>query len=221
MPSIRLYEPTDFLNLLPEIRLTATDIEKQAAAITYKADPYKYEQAEIKYPIETVPVFYRFVTREQRIPTQDEFLKEARREMQMNGFDLDGQDPNYKQGLIARLTSRTYPSLIRDLHFCKLLDVTLSQYFDILYNPALDLLGIDILMIPKYPDAPYYGVCLFLNTKDGWRGLNRKRHYRKQYYNVKYIELPKTKPANVGCNNIWLYDNGDATRLLELIKSPL
>lgn len=218
MDNICLYEPLTFPNLLSDIMLTSADIAEQVKSVGYKTDSFICDLAEAAFPIETVQVFYRFVTREQRIPTQEEFMKEARLEMMLNGFDFDGQESSYRHGLAARLTSRTYPSLIRDVHFCKILEEKLSEEYYVIYNPALDLMGIDILLKPKTKVPSYkFGICLYLNTDRGRSGLKRKKNYRRTFHKLKYVDMPKDLPKNSN-DGIWLYEESDAKALLERIR---
>lgn len=216
MDNICLYEPLTFPNLLSDIMLTSADIAEQVKSVDYKTDPFICDLAEAAFPIETVQVFYRFVTREQRIPTQEEFMKEARLEMMLNGFDFDGQESSFRRGLAARLTSRTYPSLIRDVHFSKILEEKLSKEYQVIYNPALDIMGIDILLRPK--NSTYkFGICLYLNTERGRSGLKRKKNYRRTFHKLKYVDMPKECPKNSN-DGIWLYEESDAKALLEKIR---
>jgi hypothetical protein len=140
----------------------------------------------MKFPI-FLGSFYRYILRQQSVPSQKQFWD-------MYLFDntewFNGQslEDEIMIALKARLF-RTYPSLIRDLHFSlKLRECKL--FGSVIYNAKLDVFeGVDVLITNK---SSFYAVNLYTDTKNAFRGRKAKERRHSKFDNVFYIELPVT-----------------------------
>lgn len=215
---MQLFEPHSYPNVLKYINTTAEELYQQIATLPYRNDQFRNEEAEGKLPIESVPPFYRFILNNQRVPTQEEYFKEFFHDLIVSGCDIDSYSDDYIHGLKARISSRTYPSLLRDVYFSKLLYEKLPTLgMEVIYNPILDIQGIDILICDE-KNKRKYAVCLFLDTEQAKYQLRRKRKSRPNYYGLSYVEFPIKTRYQV--NGIWLYDNKEVANLLVLLQHP-
>jgi len=113
--------------------------------------------------------FYYYIYHYKKIPTQREFMKfytnsnQKWVEKNINTIEL-------KKALIGRL-SRTYPSLLRDIHFYHVLKES-GKFENVLYNLKYDLQGkVDIYI--KH-EGISYGLQLRTKTK------NSDKYYKKK-----------------------------------------
>ncbi len=211
------YNRIDVPNLLHYINETAEAIESSVKDLPYDKDKRRNDIAEKKLPIAFVPSFYRFVLREKRVPTQEEFFSEFYTDCLLAGFDYDRKPTNYKIGLKNRICSRTYPSVIRDIHFCKVLaEVLPDKGYDVLYNTEIDIKGIDVL-IRERATGELIGVCLFLNTKESNEQIEGHKAYKRRHFkDVNFLEFPiQCDSTSTG---IWLYDKNAVKTLLKRLQ---
>lgn len=210
-------ERIDVPNLLHYIGETAQSIEASAKGLPYDKDKRRNYHAEGKLPIVFIPSFYRFVLREKRIPTQEEFFTEFYTDCLLAGFDYDRKPTDYRTGLKNRICSRTYPSVIRDIHFCKVLaEVLPEKGYDVLYNTEIDVKGIDVL-IRERKTGELIGVCLFIDTRKSNEQIEGHKAYKRRHFkDVNFMEFP------IQCDNnsegIWLYDKDAAKTLLKRLQ---
>lgn len=210
-------ERIDVPNLLYYISDSAQTIESGAKNLPYVKEQGRFLSSEGKLPIAFVPSFYRFVLLEKRLPTQEEFYEEFRIDLLLSGFDFDRQPEKYRDGLKKRLCSRAYPSIVRDIHFCKLLAEFLPEKgYDVLYNTAIDIKGIDVL-IRERATGELTGVCLFVDTKKSNEQIEgHKSSKRRHFKEVHFLEYPiKCDSTSTG---IWLYDKSAVNKLYERLK---
>ena len=117
-------------------------------------------------------------------------------------------------GLKARLY-RTYPSLIRDLHFSKLLSERANNY-KIIYNTNLDIKeGIDLLVIVNKINI---AVNLYTKTRRAFVGRNKKENRHTIYDNITYIELPVEFNGSIKIGDFFLYGEREIFELETEIK---
>jgi hypothetical protein len=121
------------------------------------------------------------------------------------------------EGLQARVY-RTYPSLIRDLHFCLFMKekALLRSNAIVIYNIDLDIEeGIDILL--EFKDK-LYGINLYTNTSRAIhaRTLKSKRH--NPFQNVNYVELPVPFKGSKEVGQFFLYGERELNGLRNLIR---
>ena len=210
-------ERIDVPNLLYYISDTAQKIESYAKNLPYVKEKGRYLSSEGKLPIAFVPSFYRFVLLEKRLPTQEEFYEWFQTDLLLSGFDFDRQPEKYRDGLKKRLCSRTYPSIVRDIHFCKLLAEFLHEKgYDVLYNTAIDIKGIDVL-IRGNATKKLTGVCLFVDTKNSNEQIKGHKSYKRPHFKeVHFLEFPIKCDSN--STGIWLYDKSAVNELYERLK---
>lgn len=210
-------ERIDVPNLLYYISDTAQMIESAAKNLSYVKEQGRFPRSEGKLPIAFVPSFYRFVLLEKRLPTQEEFYEEFRTDLLLSGFDFDRQPENYRDGLKKRLCSRTYPSIVRDIHFCKLLLEFLPEKgYDVLYNTAIDIKGIDVL-IRERATGELTGVCLFVDTKNSNDQIEGHKSYKRRYFKeVHFLEFPIKCDSN--SPGLWLYEKSAFNELYERLR---
>ena len=103
--------------------------------------------------------------------------------------------------LKARLT-RSYPSLVRDMHFACSLKKK-RQDLEVFYNPELDVKNdIDTLVIHN---GMLKAFVLYVDTFRGNGFRKRKANRHNRFNNVTYYEIPMTL-GNVAYNKVGLYD---------------
>lgn len=210
-------ERIDVPNLLFYINDTAQMIETRAKVLPYIKEQGRFFRSEGKLPIAFVPSFYRFVLLEKRLPSQEEFYNEFYTDLLLSGFDFDRQPENYRDGLKKRLCSRTYPSIVRDIHFCKLLAEFLPEKgYDVLYNTAIDIKGIDVL-IRERETGELTGVCLFVDTKNSNDQIEGHKSYKRRHFKeVHFLEFPIKCDSD--SQGLWLYDKSAVALLYERLK---
>ena len=211
-------ERLDVPNLLHHIKVSSQMIESCVRELQYDKDKRKCKLAEGKLKIAFIPSFYRFLLREKRIPNQEEFFNEYYIDCLLAGFDFDRKPERYKIGLKNRICSRTYPSIIRDIHFCKVLSEILPEKgYDVLYNSEIDIKGIDVL-IRERRTGKLIGVCLFIKTKNSIDQIEGHKACKRNYFKkVNFIELPI--PCDSTSEGIWLYDKDSVEELLKILDN--
>jgi hypothetical protein len=158
--------------------------------------------------------FYKFIYQIKKIPTQKEFCDYYLSENK-EFFDTNNFTAEITEGLKARLY-RTYPSLIRDLHF----SAYVKENFDtaeIIYNRKLDVEeGIDLLIIY---DGKYWGINLYTDTKRAHDGREKKENRHTKFDNVIYVELPVEFKGSVKCGQFFLYGEKEYKQILKTINN--
>lgn len=207
----------EFENLLEKINLTSTQIEE--IIFNYKLDFLNYRNYEvenkIKFPM-FLECFYDNLLKNKTILNQDEFAMHYAR-LNLEWFKNQNFSNDILSGLKARIF-RTYPSLIRDLHFCLSLKEK-NQYENVLYNIKLDVShGIDVL-IKK--ENKLFGVNLYTDTKNAcdFRINKYKRH--SVLPNIFYIELPVNFHGSKKCGDFFLYGEREMNLLSKIIDKRL
>jgi hypothetical protein len=200
-------------NELGKYALTHFDIETQINRYSLEFIQVRNNQVEwqMKFPM-FVPAFYKWIALHGTIPTQDEFwifYQQYHREW----FSSNPLNDVLLEGLKAR-AYRTYPSLVRDIHFAKFVQTELP-YVEVIYDQRLDIEeGIDLLLIDK---QKYHAINLYTDTARAYAGRQKKTFRHKDYVNVNYIELPVAFKGSQQSGQFFLY--GD--RELQLIKSAI
>ncbi len=204
------FNTEDYENLLPQIKLTTSDIESQIKGFKLEFFRDKVNQRE-DFPF-FVPPFYKFVLDKNRIPDQNEYW-EFYQEENPDYFN----DPEHKDlipGIKARIF-RNMPSFVRDLHFGKYLS---EHELSVIYNQDLDMKEGTDLMI-TYKDK-HYGLSLYTDTPDGRKNRDRKirtRKYNGELENVTYVELPVPFKTSFICGDFFLYGEVEHNKVIEII----
>src|SRR6218665_3423978 len=136
-------------NLLDSITFNSEDIEKTILNYKLVFDQYKNEDVEwrMKLPM-FVDSFYAEVIKNQKVPSQNELFETYINQTSIQ--EILNKSPEKRadltRGIKARLY-RSYPSLVRDLHFSLFLKENARESTQIIYNIELDVtIGIDILV---------------------------------------------------------------------------
>lgn len=203
----------DYPNLLDEISISLNELKTQIKPYHLIFDGYKHKEVEWGM---TLPLFldsfYDLVISKQKVPTQHE-LWEIYRHHELVKIHLKSND--LERGIKARL-NRTYPSLVRDLHFAIYLR-EMAQSSKVIYNKKLDVeVGIDILLVFK---GRYYGINLFISTRRSKLGREKKKFRHKKVANVINIELPIELNENNRWGDFYLYGDQQLSLLREEFRN--
>lgn len=204
----------NYTNLLDYITLTSKDIidtiEKYPLKFINIRD--HYIEWKLNVPI-FVNSFYLFVVTYQRIPTQDEFYR-CYKFINKKFFDEVNLTDEKELALRAR-TYRAYPSLVRDLHFNKLVSEQFVDY-NIIYNSTLDIdEGIDLLM---YNNDNIYAINLYTKTNRAIKTRSTKINKHNNYENVNYIEFPVDFKGCFAVGDFFLYGIKEIEKLKNIIN---
>jgi hypothetical protein len=205
-------------NLLDYIETTHTEIEEMLSDETYISNSDKDEDTEnkIRFPMFNIS-FYSFIEEFKKIPTQKQFVDYYLLINKDNyNIKIYNEDERKLHFLKCRLY-RTYPSLVRDIHFSLFIKEHTNETKNnfVFYDKQMDLEnGIDVGMVIK---GKIYGVALFVGSERSYEFRKEKEKNRvKLFDNVNYIELPKI--INHTNKKIQLYDKEDLKMLIDKIN---
>lgn len=191
----------NYKNFLDYNLLTSEQLLSMIEVIPLEFLNIRNQQVEwnMQFPMFIKP-FYDFVYRHKEIPTQEGYFDFY---IQKNSDFFD--NANLNDVLIAGLRARvyrTYPSLVRDLHFNVFLKEKLLQS-TIFYNTQLDIENdIDTLIIK---DGLFHSLSMFTDTVAGREAREKKRYRSKKFSNVTYLELPVDFKGSFECGKFFLY----------------
>jgi len=176
------------ISVIRDANISIIDLEEQISQILYApATGEKSTDAENAKVPPFIQVFYFLFFSYLKIPTENDFWKTYL--TWVGGEDENGEveieGAKYKsEGLKNRL-NRTYPSLIRDLHFLFLLDA--SQKFEqVDYSMDRDYYnGLDLKVTHNKKEAY---ISLFIDTSRS-RYFKQKKTKRHDYSTVHEIEF--------------------------------
>jgi len=238
----KIFNPTNFENLLDKLtNLTSTTIFDTIYKYDLPVWDIRLEEIENdkKLPI-FITSFYDFILKFKYIPTSDEFFIYYK-EYNKDFFMRHHYSVYLMIGLQARCY-RLYPSLVRELHFIKVVSECLNKdKYTIIYNLKLDIYeGIDMMIINKGIDGSYtsnqvktdladikhnndkyFGINLFVDTYYSKEGRKSKKNRHEAYDNVTYVDLPITisgRYDNIKCDNFVLYGYNSYHELLNKIS---
>lgn len=188
-------------NLLDSIAfdyLYAENIIKDYTLIFPQTRNQKVEWG-IRFPV-FLYAFYDFLQKHQYIPKQEEFYHCYLHD-NASFFSSSQIDSEIMSGLRARIF-RTYPSLVRDIHFALFIKNTLPLE-TVIYNQSLDVEdGIDLIII--HNEIPY-AINLYTNTRRAYLGREKKKYRHSTYSNIKYVELPVDFKGSKQIGRFFLY----------------
>lgn len=203
----------EFPNLLDRVNLSSKDIEEQVASLEYKIYPHRDREAEKDCPLFVDP-FYDIIEHVGNIPSQEAFWTVYILAQKGSGFNFLGKREAYRKGLHARITSRTYPSLIREFHFAVMLKETLDpKEYVVFYNTVLDYHnGIDVLVY-NIKKKRYSSICLYISGRYSEMQLVRKKNKRDS--SIDHIEVLKN--IDRAQEGIQLYTREDLMKIVRLL----
>jgi hypothetical protein len=206
---MRFLDVRKYSNHLDLFKLSYNDIEDQITEFKLSFISIRNKKAEwgVKFPT-FLDSFYKFVYNNGELPTQEGFynyyLNNNKEWFAKNHFENE-----ILLGLKARIY-RTYPSLIRDLHFSKLIVKELEGY-EVIYNTNLDVKeGIDLLVMRN---NIYFAVNLYTKTARALIGREKKETRHIKYDNIKYIELPVEFKDSLEIGDFFLYGRREVDQL--------
>lgn len=211
------FRPEDYPNQLGLLHLTSTDIERQIVSYTLSFPSTRIREVEkgIKFP-QFVKAFYNFIYKNEKVPTQQEFF-DFYLAVNHDHFAAANYSNEIINGLRARVF-RTYPSLVRDFHFNKVLTEKALGY-EIVYNSALDIEhDIDTLLVR---DGKYWAACLYTQTTRANIARNWKMYRHERFSNVQYIEFPVTLDDKSKLGDFFLYGDRELDRLIASITKEM
>jgi hypothetical protein len=168
---------------------------------------------QLKFPM-FVDTFNRLVSENDRVPSQEEFVEKY---FQFNDKIISDviSDPKLKLALEARIR-RTYPSLVRDLHFEAFLrEKGLVASYDQQYDVER---GIDHLVQYK---GHTFNVHCFVSTAAGEYGRrlkNGRHHFQGSHINIR-MDLTTEGSKKVG--DFYLYSDKQYDYLIEQMENEL
>lgn len=208
------YETEKYPNILPKISLTSDEIKEVISK--YKLTFLQERNAEVEWKMKLpmfVDAFYEYIISFNKIPNQEEFYNYY---LFYNKVFFDNlRQTNLQTGIKAR-AYRTYPSLVRDIHFNKFIEEKLGSKCQIIYNTQLDIEeGIDLMIITSKNN---YGICFFTKTRRAYIGRNAKKNRHTLFDNVKYIEMPINFQGSVNAGNFFLYGEEEYKELYNILS---
>lgn len=204
----------NMINLFDEITLTSTAIEKQICNFSMKFEQVRNEKIEwqIKLPMFVI-AFYNYIITKNSIPSQDDYLQfyVSENKEYLTNLNLTMEE---KIGVRARVY-RTYPSLIRDLHFGLYLKER-NCFSSVFYNVILDIeYGIDLLI--QKPNGVFIGLNLFTKTKAAEHARAVKEFRAKKAFDYTCYEIPIDFRGSKVCGNYFLYSEREIGTIVDKI----
>ena len=210
---MKILDVDSYPNLLDHLKLTSIEICSIIEGFTLSFPQTRNEKAEwrIAFPMFLTP-FYKYVYNNNRVLKQDDFYNYYLSENKIF-FDTNKFSAEILEGLKARIY-RTYPSLVRDLHFSLLVQEKIEDA-KVVYNRKLDIEeGIDLLI--KLNDI-LYAINLYTDTARAHIGREKKVSRHTPFDNVKYVELPVNFKGSLKCGNFFLYGETELNQIKKII----
>lgn len=217
MPNTVYFRPADFPNQLGLLPLSSADIINQVRGFRLEFIQIRDEKVErgIHFP-PFIKAFYNCIYRLKRMPNQEEYYNFY---LGINRqFFLDNNfEDKILLGLKARVY-RTYPSLVRDFHFNKLLSERVDDC-EIVYNSNLDIEhDIDTLLIK---DGNFWAACLFTETRRANIAREWKESRHERFANVRYIEIPVNFDDDSKIGDFFLYGDREIHQLINCVNNNM
>lgn len=195
--------------------MNSKEIEEQIKGFTLKFIQIRHPTVEwqMKFPM-FIDTFNQLIQQKKRIPSQDEFVETY---FQFNSKELSSviSDIKIKQALEARLR-RTYPSLVRDVHFESLMK---ERGLSVLHERDTDVCeGVDHVVM--YKETTFRIHC-YVNTKIGREGrkIKNKRHDFHGIHLDVEMDLGGASAKRVG--DFYLYSDDHIDYLIGMMDSEL
>jgi hypothetical protein len=190
----------NFDSIFNHVDVNSKKIEEQIINFKLVFSSVRNQIVEWKMRLPTfLDSFYRFLYKNSRIPTQEEFWFSYQQDNKKY-FSSNNFDDETMLGIKARLY-RTYPSFVRDIHFICYVREKIEG--NVIYNRKLDVNhGIDMLIEHK---NKLFGVNLYTATKISVGVRNNKQNRHEKHENVEYIELPIEFKGSHPCGDFFLY----------------
>lgn len=210
---MKIFDISLYPNFLDHSELTSTDVCNSIKNYSLEFLQIRNNEAEweIGFPIFLTP-FYKYVYQNKRVIEQRQFYEYYMSENK-DFFDKNKFSDDILNGLKARIY-RTYPSLVRDLHFSAFLKENFKDA-TVIYNRKLDVEeGIDLLIVH---DNNYWGINLYTNTRRAHIGRAKKETRHSKFENVTYVELPVDFKGSQQCGSFFLYGEKEYQEILNTL----
>jgi hypothetical protein len=195
--------------------LSAHEIEEQVKNFHLRFLPLRDERIEwgMKLPM-FVDTFNFLIAKNSKVPSQDEFV-DAYFQDNASGLTNVLSNQTLREGLEARLR-RTYPSLVRDIHFESLLR---ENGLDVTHDPHSDVFG-GVDHVINYQGHVFHIHC-YVDTRAGRYG-RRIKNRRHDFQGI-HLNVPMTLDAQTSksVGDFYLYSEKHVDYLLELMKDEL
>ncbi|TLX23956.1 hypothetical protein FE904_19605 [Chryseobacterium indologenes] len=206
------------INVKRKLSLTSSALEDSLLSIKYSGEKLKKDKdvENTRFPPFVISFYYK-VFLKNNIPTEDEFIELY---YKLNRFKIEGEYILFqnkkllKEGITARLL-RTYPSLIRDLHFYLLLSES-NLFDDVSYSSNTDYFkGLDLKI--KYKGKEYF-LSIHVGTERA-KEYKSKKENRHDYSNIiqKIIKADFSKLKKLG--DFYLFDNIHVNELITELEN--
>jgi hypothetical protein len=195
-------------NSLAAVPYTADQLARLVAGYSLHFSPIKDQTVE--WQVAWPSFVYTFHRHLHPLPTQPQFW-EAYVADNEPFFRQRPLSPPEQQALQARVY-RTYPSLVRDLHFALFLREHLAH---VLYNPQLDVEeGVDLMVAVH---GRLFALNLYTDTKRAHDGRQRKQSRHTPFTDVTYLELPVSLHGAIRAGSFLLYGPREWRQLQHLL----
>lgn len=203
-------------NLLDTFKMTDTDIINQLSNYKLEFHQTRNERVEWNVQLPTFIVsFYNYLKIYSSLPSQEEFYNFYINQ-NADFFIKEDFNDDEIEGIKARVY-RTYPSLVRDIHFSTFLKNRIEGTCQVIYNVELDMSeGIDVLIIK---DDKKFGINLFTETPTARVGRHKKSYKHDQYEDVTYLDVPVTINKAYSISNFCLYGHREMMAIQEIINN--
>lgn len=211
---MKTFNEEEFPNLLDNIDLTYSSIEDILKEYPLEFSSIRNQMVEWRLSLPMfATAFYKCIYFTKSIPNQKQFY-EYYLSSNKEYFDRHNFADDIYEGIRARVY-RAYPSLVRDIHFSKMLYEKLNDY-KVIYNTRLDTdEGVDVML---KTESQYYGVNLFTNTSRAKASREKKSKRHTNFSNVSYLDLPVNFNGSKKCGDFFLYSEEEINELLDKIK---
>ena len=209
----KIFNPSDFEDLGATFSPTQKEIEDQVRLFSLRFN-WKEKVDEREWFPSFVDVFYPYIIQNQHMINQEQFLR-LYKSTYKETIEKKCQTETALLFADGRIL-RTYPSLVRDIHFYKYL-INLGE--KAIYNLELDKRrGIDILL---ERESGYYGLCLYTDTEDGRKNRDKKLLWResREFVNVTYIDFPVPFLGECNFGRFWLYGDNEYNKVSAIINN--
>lgn len=205
----------EYENIFDYINFNVELIENQVRDYELIFSNIKNDSVEwkMKFPM-FLNSFYKKIYKSGLVPEQSEFWEDYLKD-NLEFFKKNKYSDDIMNALKAR-AYRSYPSLVRDLHFMHYVNENLTDS-KVIYNRKLDINeGIDLLIIKNDLN---YAINLFTATSRSFQGREKKEKRHKVYNNINYINLPVNFKGSYTCGKFFLYKEEEFGKLLNEIEN--
>jgi hypothetical protein len=210
---MKTFEEAEYSSIIDHVALTSSEIEQTVKEfkLSFLSNRHEKVEWELDLPPFIIP-FYKVLNKYKIILNQLDYVS-IYHSYYKDYFNENNFAQDIKTGIEARLL-RTYPSLIRDLHFTYFAHEKLENA-KVTYNTHLDFHeGIDLMI--KYNHV-YTAFLLYTETEKAADARIKKGFRHKNFTNVVYEELPVKMTDRKKVGDFFLYDAEELKKVQERI----